>query len=262
MPAGSDLFYHHGLITDIDQDGVADMVTVGERRYLDANGRPVDEAQAQWFRGTTSVNRFESTPRAIGPGMGSLASLVDVDEDGDIDILSAEYFADFEAKSFAWYEQTEAPSATNPNGTWTRHVIDDTVGPAIQMTMVPNFFGDGRDVAVGSNHTQTTGDNPQPWESAVYVYSKPEDPTERWTGRKISQNIVSIPRPNQAAPGIFGHGDVDGDGDIDLLVSGDGDTRVFLLLQNDNRTFDTWVFDEDAPSRSHEDRRPRQRWTA
>ena len=40
---------------------------------------------------------------------------------------------------------------------------------------------------------------------------------------------------------------MDGDGDIDLLVSGDGDSRVFLLLQEDNETFTTWVFDDDMP---------------
>ena len=200
VPAGSDLFYHHGLITDIDQDGVSDMVTVGERRYLDASGRPVDDAQAQWFRGTTSVNRFESTPRAIGPGMGSLASLVDVDEDGDIDLLSAEYFADFEAKSFAWYEQTEAPSATNPNGTWTRHVIDDTVGPAIQMTMVPNFFGDGRDVA-GVSITHKPPATIHSLGNPPYTYTRsprtqPRDGRDARSRRISSPFLVQIrPRP-------------------------------------------------------------------
>ena len=244
---GSELFYHHALLADLDGDGVDDLVTVGERRYLDENGQVVDDAQTQWFKGNDSAERFETTARLIGPGMGSIAELFDIDDDGDLDIVSAEYFAPFEQKSFAWYENVEAPSANNEQGTWVRHVIDDEVGPAIQFTMVPNLLGDGEWVGVGSNHTQTTGDTPQPWESGIFIYTKPADPSQKWERRKISQNIVSIARPNQAAPGIFDYGDVDGDGDIDLLVSGDGDTRTFLLIQEDDQSFTTWVLDYDMP---------------
>ena len=244
---GGNLFYHEALLFDVDEDGIDDIVSVGERRYIDGAGEVIDDAQAQWFKGVPTEHRFESTPRSIGPGLGSLVSAVDVDQDGDLDLASAEYFASFDTKSFAWYEKTENPSAANPNGTWQRHVLDDRVGPAIQLTFVPNLFGDGRTIAVGSNHTQTTGDTPQPWESAVYVYERPADPTQRWSARKISENIVSVPRPNQAAPGIFDYGDVDGDGDIDLLLSGDGDTRVFLLLQAENQTFETVVLDDSLP---------------
>ena len=118
------LFYHHGLLADIDADGFLDLVTVGERRTLGVDRQVIDDAQAQWFRGEPSARRFETTPRPIGPGMGSLAELVDVDGDGDTDLWSAEYFAPFAEKSFAWYENVEAPTAGNPNGVWTRHVID------------------------------------------------------------------------------------------------------------------------------------------
>lgn len=244
----SGLFYHHGLLADLDGDGIEDLFTVGERRYFDA-GQLVDLAEAQWFKGNPAGmgERFDPTPRIIGAGMGSLAELDDLDGDGDLDIVSAEFFAGFERQSFAWYEQVSAPNASNPSGSWTRHVIDDQVGPAIQFSIVENLFGDGRRVGVGSNHTQTTGDDPDPWESALFVYEIPEDPQSQWVGRQISQNIVSVSRDNQAAPGIFGVGDVDGDGKLDLLASGDGDPRVFTLLQREGESFETWVLDEGLP---------------
>lgn len=46
------------------------------------------------------------------------------------------------------------------------------------------------------------------------------------------------------APGVFGWGDLEGDGDIDLAVSGDGDPRVFLFLQQDG-TFTQHTLLED-----------------
>ena len=245
----SELFYHHGLIADLDGDGINDLFTVGERRYFEG-GSLVDIAEAQWFKGTIMGARFESTPRVIGPGMGSLAELHDLDGDGDLDVISAELFAGFDAQSFAWYEQIQSPTADLPAGDWERHVIDDQVGPAIQLSLVEGLFAEGERVLIGANHTQATGDDPDPWASAVYVYEPTSDLRAPWVGTRISRNIASLPRDNQAAPGIFGTGDINGDDRMDVLVSGDGDSRVFALIQNDTRRFETWVLDDELPQAS------------
>ena len=102
VAADSDLFYHTGLLADLDNDGIVDMVTVGERMTFDPDNGGVDRAETQWFKGNNSPERFEAIPRIIGPGMGSLPALHDVDSDGDVDILSAEYFAASGPVSFAW----------------------------------------------------------------------------------------------------------------------------------------------------------------
>ena len=180
-------------------------------------------------------------PEKFGNGLGSLPELRDIDGDGDLDILSAEYFAKRGA-SFVWFERPNEGAPGDVN--WRRNVIDKTLGPSIQVSMVDNLFGNGQSIAVGSNHSNTTQDEPEPWESGIYAYIPDVDIQAPWRRVKLSENIVSRPIRNQAAPGIFGWGDVDLDGDIDLVVSGDGDSRLFVLQQTAPAVFKTWVLDE------------------
>ena len=245
ISTGSELFYHRGVLADLDGDGIEDLIAVGERRPAPASGI-AERAEAQWFKGTDDWKRFESTPHVIADGLGGLPTVVDLTGDGLVDIASAEFFAG-KGASFVWYEQRAAPSADNPAGLWERHIIDDEVGPAIQLSFIDDLMGDGKPGVVGSVHTNTAKDPADPWGSAVYRYEIPDNPRQPWLRTKISQHILSVaglPTSPQAAPGIFGWGDADGDADLDLLVSGDGDPRVYLLVQEAG-DFQTWVLDED-----------------
>ena len=235
---GNELFYHAVEFVDIDGDGIKDIVTVGEEQALASTGEGNDRAVAQWFKGNTSDLRFDKTPQIIGAGLGSIPTVMDIDKDGDLDVASAEYFAKMGA-SFTWFEQTSLG--------WVRHVIDDEVGPSIQLSFIRDFNKNTPLVAIGSNHTNTSKPSPDPWESALYLYEIPENPRDAWPKRKISQHIVSVPGRSsapQAAPGIFGYGDVDNDGDQDLVVSGDGDPRVFLMEQDSSGDFVMHVLEE------------------
>lgn len=245
VPKNASLFYHHAGIVDFDNDGIKDLVTVGE-----ANGQfgGPGSAEAQWFKGNASADRFEKTARKIGDGLGSLPTVADVDGDGDLDMASAEYF--YPNGSFAWMERTADPSMANPNGTFVRRVINNDSGPSIMLGLVPNLYGDGRTVAVGSNHTNTAKIPADPQESAIMTFEAGADMKQPWMKTIISQGIVSAPGTvfaPQAAPGIFGWGDIDGDKDIDLAVSGDGDPKVYWMEQISAGKWEMHVLEADLP---------------
>lgn len=244
---GSAPFYHDAAWVDFDGDGVRDLVTVGEAKGAAFPATP-DRAEAQWFKGTTTVDRFETTPRVIGAGLGSFPTVTDIDGDGDLDVASAEFFvAD---GSFAWMERTENPSASSPAGRFTRRVIDNTVGPSIQLALVPDLYGDGVLRGVGTNHTNTAAIPPSRNESAVFVFTPGSDRRAVWERAQVSRGIVSVPGSvfaPQAAPGVFGVGDIDGDGDRDIAVSGDGDPHLYWLEQTAPGAFTTRVLEERLP---------------
>ncbi len=235
VASGSSLFYHHAELVDFDGDGILDLVTVGEE--MGGFSTP-DQAVPTWFKGTTDALRFETTPRVMGAGLGSFPRVLDLDDDGDLDVAGAEFFVD--GGSVAWLERTAEPSGANPAGSWTRHVIADDLGPVIMFDFVQDFYGDGVLRALSSNHSNTAQTTPDPWEAAAHVFTLPANLTQPWSKTQITSGIVSAPGTMfapQAAPGIFGTGDIDGDGDIDVLLSGDGDPRVFWLEQTAPGTF-------------------------
>jgi FG-GAP-like repeat len=229
LVTGKSRFYHHVNFVDLDGDGLKDFVTVAEQKGVSGDG----SAEVQLFRGARTADRFVKTPVKLADGLGSIPTVFDIDNDGDLDIASAEYFGS--RGSFAWLENTGSLTR------WNKHYIDTTSGKSIELSFVENLIGDGRLFAVGSNHTNTMDDRTAV-ESAVFMFSMPSDPRQPWTKTQISTGIVSVRSPAvglQGAPGVFDHGDPDGDGDIDVVVHGDGDPRVFVLEQTAPGVFST-----------------------
>ena len=227
-------FFHHAEWVDFDGDGIKDLVTVAEEKGFSGDG----SAEVQVFLGNTTADRFNKQPISLGSGLGSFPRVLDLDGDGDLDIASAEYFGS--KGSFAWLENLGA-------GKWTKRYIDATAGKSIQLSFVDNLLGDGKLVAVGASHTNTV-DNPKDGPSAVYVYTIPADVKSLWPRVQISEGMVSVKSPmmgKMGAPGVFSVGDVDGDKDLDVVVHGDGDPRVFWLEQLPGGKFATHVIATD-----------------
>ena len=240
--SGQKRFYHHVEFVDFDQDGIKDIVAVGEEKGMRSDGSSV----LQYFKGNDSELRFETKPTNITPGLGSFPRVLDLDNDGDWEVFSSEYFGS--KGSFSWIDQ-------DAQGEWQRYYIDSTVGKSIQISFVEDLFGKGRLWAIGSNHTNTTDDKKNP-ESAIYVYEVPDfnktgfNPKAEWKKLKASEGIISKKSPlvgPSGAPGVFAVGDVDGDGDKDIVVSGDGDPRIFWLRQDANQKFTTVVIADEMP---------------
>ena len=219
VPPGDPSFFHRVVHVDLDGDGRRDLVTVGET----AAG-----AQAVVFPGDDSPARFSSVPVPLGIGGGSLPVVEDVDGDGDLDLVSAQFFQ--RDGSFVWFEQVAAPSPFARFGTFVRHVISADLGGAIQVAYVKDLGGPGEHWWVGSNHTNTSSGPPGTAESALYRLVPGDDPRLPWTSTPITEGIVARPDggigQQAGAPGVFGSGDADGDGDVDLVLSGDADPRV------------------------------------
>lgn len=229
LPNDNLLFYHHMEVVDFDGDGIDDVVSTGEELAGFIGGE--DRAETVWFKGEGG-GEYDAEPLPISDGLGSFPQVYDVDGDGDLDVIGAEYFGET-AASYAWIERTADPSSSNPSGSFERHVISDAHGKAIQFQLTPDLFGDGVLRALGSNHTNTASRPPDPEESALAVFTPGSDPTEPWSDTIISDGIVSDNNllVELAAPGIFDYGDIDGDGDNDILLAGDGDPRVFWYEQ-------------------------------
>ncbi len=236
LPPNQTNFFHRAVVVDLDGDGVTDIVTVGEI---------FTDAAVMWFKGDANPAnpRFGSTPLIIGSGGGSLPEVRDVDGDGDLDVISPQFFA--AGRSFAWWERTANPTLLNPTGTFADHTITGAVGASFAIRAVPNLKGDGITRWVGTNHVNSTF-NGGYLDSGVYELTPPVDPTGLWTPTLLSQGIVARPTsPVSLAPGTFDVGDIDGDGRIDIAVSGDGDANLYWLQQQADHTFKTFKMDTD-----------------
>ncbi len=252
----------HGVEhVDLDGDGLKDIVTVAESAN-DASS-PFDDSVKLTYLPGLGGGAFGS-PVVLGNGGGSLPVVRDVDGDGKLDIVSAQYFGGVafqpvpgfpqsaDTASYVWFKQSATDGDGLPGLTaadFSKQAIGTAQSNGFQIIPVPNFRGDGVTRWIATNHTNqllTSFPFVLYAKPAVFEFTPGADPTAPWSVVQLTANGaigVTPPagggpsNPGQAAPGVVGAGDLDGDGDIDLAISGDGDKNVFTLEQKGDGSF-------------------------
>lgn len=247
---GSPFSYHGVQFADLDGDGIKDFVSTGEQGMAPPNATD-DVIEMHYFKGRIASGTGERTfdpPVALATNGGSLPVVSDVDKDGKLDIVSAQYFGSSQP-SFLWLKQIGSPTAgalTAAN--FQMREISSAQGLGFQIKLVPNLRGDGIDRWVGTNHLSHPMVAPA---GGVFELTPTADLTKPWTAKTLAGPFAPRPNHGQAAPGVFGAGDLDGDGDIDLALSGDGDRRLFWIEQKGSGQFETHVLEDyDATTTS------------
>lgn len=220
-------WYHMTLPVDIDGDGDEDFIT---SCHIGNSMNTAIGSRVEWGE-NPGDDSGKFTLRPIGDGGGALIALHDLDGDGDQDVLAPQFWG---PESLVWFEQSGKAGSK-----WTKHVINNTTGRGFQ-TKIADMNGDGKVDLVYGNHNNELAADPINQTMGLYWFDIPPadqiTKLDNWDDyiHTIYEGFMVFGEDNgdsAGAPGIIDVGDVDGDCDIDMAVSGDGDPGLYVFIQ-------------------------------
>lgn len=214
-------FYHRTQFTDVNQDGLLDIVTArGTKPIIGAS-----QGELLWLEQPRENKEKPWEEHIIASGPDVYFEMIDLDHDGSQEIIAAEFFS--KKLSVHWREN---------DATWKSRVIDDTIGAVFDLEAA-DLNSDGRLDLVVTNHE---GKN----KGAIYAYEIPRTfKTAAWSRRTLLSGITTeLHGINQASPGApivmsTSHGKPH------ILVAGDGSTKVHWLVPKSDSS-DDWNYEE------------------
>ena len=207
--------YHRARFLDVNGDGLDDIITT--KVYYPLLNDPL-ATQWTWMELWLKNNNSDPTSYTkydLGEGGGSLFNLVDLDKDGDLDIVAPQFAITTsmttalirgpdnpDGDSLVWFENPGAGGAvTQP---WNRYTIDNwytstnPLGKNNEVIAI-DIDQDGQLELIDSNHNhQNVISGVRIWPSGVYYFNIPSDPktTASWKAITIDQGDPNFPTTN------------------------------------------------------------------
>ena len=198
--------YGHGIgLGDVNKDGRNDIIT--PKGWFEA---PADPREGQWI--------FH---QEFDLGTTGFIYVEDVNGDGLPDLVTSMAHS----YGIVWYEQKKSPDGSR---TWVKHVIDDAWSQAHAMTLV-DLNGDGKmDLVTGKRYYAHEHDPGANEPLGIYWY-EPVQSNGRLQWIRHVIDYSSRTGGGMQIPVV----DIDGDGDLDIVVAGKSGLFLFENLTKD-----------------------------
>jgi hypothetical protein len=186
-----------GGVGDLNGDGRPDVLRPDAWFEAPANPRQSNWVEHAWALGGKD-GKAEHTPQML---------VLDVNGDGLPDVITSSAHQ----HGIFWYEQVRVDGKVN----WKQHLIDDSWSQAHSLALA-DINGDGTpDLITGKRFMAHNGSDPdESGKLGVYWYELHRGANPKWTKHEISFDQGIGSGVNLCAV------DLDGDGDIDVIVTG------------------------------------------